>query len=131
MKKELFKKMSCFAGISDDTPSPIDDPEYVPAQSDTDNIIREIFAVDPRTGCPMQDIGYYLSTDANPFVKQWLEVNLLKPRASRSGYDPAKVSDDLIAEFSKRSDENAFEYASRLNDIYNEATAELDKQNAE
>ncbi|MCR5470421.1 MAG: hypothetical protein K6F22_05705 [Prevotella sp.] len=111
-----------------DVECPINDPEYVPSQSDLDNILREIFTVDERTGMPMQDIGYFLSKDGNPFVKDWLENNLLRPRAARGGVDPSLIGDDLIVECSRRKDESAFDYASRLNDIYNEATAELEKQ---
>lgn len=126
MKKELYSKFSMFQNIVDEE-CPINDPEYVPSQSDLDNILREIFTIDERTGCPMQDIGYFLSKDGNPFVRDWLQANLLAPRAARGGVDPSLVGDDLIVECSRRKDESVFEYASRLNGIYNEATAELEK----
>ena len=61
------------------------DPEFVPTESELNNILKEIFSVDPVIGLPVGDLAYYLSPNGNPQVKEWLETNLLKPRAASVG----------------------------------------------
>lgn len=61
------------------------DPEFVPTESELNNILKEIFSVDPVSGLPVGDLAYYLSPNGNPQVKEWLETNLLKPRAASVG----------------------------------------------
>lgn len=130
MKKDLYKKMSMFQGISSNVSLEVEEvkkvPEYIMPDSELDRVIREIFSVDERTGLPMGDLSYYLSPDGNPTVKQWLENNLLKPRASR-GENPADLTDDMIAEFARGADESVDDYQARLMGYYDSALAEMNK----
>lgn len=102
-------------------------PEYVPAQSDIDRVLQDIFSVDERTGFPKGDIAYYLSPDGNPAVKDWLMNNLLKPRSVAIGSSVEGVTDDLIAEMSRESGESVDSYAARLQGYYQDAQAEYQK----
>ena len=126
MDKALYKFMSIYQGLQTNLAEPIPYPEYVPNDSELDNILREIFSVDEVTGLPKGDLAYYLSPDGNPTVKQWLENNLLRPRASR-GENPADLTDDLIVEFSRGADESVSDYSTRLLGIYDSAKAEYEK----
>lgn len=105
------------------------DPEFVPNSSQIDEILKDIFSVDPESGLPRGDLAYYLSPDGNPTVKAWLENNLLKPRAARVGSSIEGVTDDMLEEYSRGKDESVVDYAARLRSIYDTATAEIDKLN--
>lgn len=126
MKKDLFTKMSCFSGIKSNDVFVVEEPEYIMPDTELDRVIREIFTIDERTGLPMGDIAYYLSPDGNPVVKQWLENNILKPRASR-GENPADLTDDLIVEMSRGTDESLDSWQNRIMNIYDSAVSELQK----
>lgn len=89
--------------------------------------MKEIFSVDEVSGLPKGDMAYYLSPDGNPQVKAWLENNLLKPRAIKQGSSIEGVTDDMLEEFSKRSDESSFDYQVRLRSIYDDAVATIQK----
>lgn len=124
MDKSLFSKMSMYRHLqTNKSNDDYDIPEYFQSDSDIDRIIREIFSVDDRTGLPKGDLAYYLSPDGNPTVKQWLENNLLKPRASR-GENLADLSDDMIAEYARGSNESVSDYQQRLMGYYDSALAE-------
>lgn len=103
------------------------DPEYVPSTSQIDEILKDIFSVDPESGLPRGDLAYYLSPDGNPTIKAWLENNLLKPRAARVGSSIEGVTDDMLIEYSRGKDESVADYAERLRSIYDSATAEINK----
>lgn len=90
-------------------------------ESQLQEIFNEIFAVDPVSGLPKGDLQYYLSKDGNPMVKQWLENNLLAPRAKQSGSSVEGVSDDLINEMSRIDGETTEDYRTRLQSIFDEA----------
>lgn len=129
MNKELWKGISLFSGIVNPHIEPDDDKKYEPEefQSDLKQVLDEIFSVDEKSGLPKGDIQYYLSVDGNPQIKQWLELNLLQPRAVRSGSSLEGVTDDLIAEMTRSSDESFEEYVSRLDGIRNEAVENSNK----
>lgn len=127
MKRNLAKYFSHFQGINLATRDVLEYIEPELTDSALDQILKEIFSVDPVSGTPMGDIAYFLSKDGNPQVKAWLESNLLSPRAVNGMQDPAKVSDDLIVEMSRKSDESTEGYASRLMSIYDEAKSNIDK----
>lgn len=127
MDKSLYFRMSMFRHLqSNECFENYDIPEYVASDSDVDRIIREIFSVDERTGLPQGDLAYYLSPDGNPLVKQWLENNLLMPR-SVNGENLSDLSDDMIAEFSRGSNESVSDYQLRLMGYYDSAVAEQKK----
>ena len=99
------------------------DPVPTPDTSELKQVLDEIFSVDPVTGFPKGDIQYYLSSDGNPMVKQWLETHLLKPRQC-SGQSLQGLTDDMIAEFSRGAGESIEDYQSRLTSLYDSAKAE-------
>lgn len=129
MRRDLYKYFPQYLDlISEPVPQPFPEPEPDPEIVDPlKEVLDEIFAVDPVTGNPKGDIQYFLSKDGNPQVKAWLESHLLQPRVVSSGSDPAKVSDDLIAEFSRQSGESVEDYAARLEKIRDDATTEYNK----
>lgn len=102
--------------------------EYIEPLDDSQlkRVLDEIFAVDQDSGLPKGDIQYWLSSEGNPQIKQWLENNLLKPRAKSSGSSIEGVTDDLIVEFSRKSGESFDSYTSRLASLYESAKAEYE-----
>lgn len=122
-----IKNMSMYLGCDPIYISPVVDPEYVPVEDDMQRILREIYTVDEVTGVPQGDLAYYLSPDGNPQVKQWLVSNLLQPRAVAQGSSLEGVTDDMLAEFAKGRDESPYQYRERLNSIYQQATADIEK----
>lgn len=124
MKRDI-SNMSMFQGLTPLDHNDVVDPEFVPTDSEMDNILKEIFSVDERSGLPNGDLAYYLSPDGNPQIKAWLENNLLKPRAERVGSSVEGVTDDMLAEFAKQKDESSYDYAIRLRGIYDTASKEI------
>lgn len=88
-------------------------------------MLKEIFQVDPVSGLPRGDIQYYLSSDGNPQIKQWLENNLLKPRMISTGSSLEGVTDDMIAEFSRKRGESVDSYRLRLMSFYDDAKKQM------
>lgn len=126
MNKELAYKLSAFAGCHDlFNPIKPKDPAPQNDESELKSILDEIFSVDAVSGFPRGDIQYYLSSDGNPLVKQWLETHLLKPRAAVSS-NPDGVTDDLINEMSRGADESISDYQKRLMSIYDRAKVDID-----
>lgn len=129
MKKELACKFAFLAAVAKNLQS-VDfvDEQVVPSpESQFDIILNEIFSVDPVSGLPKGDVAYYLSDNGNPQVRDWIKNNLLQPRSVLTGADPQRVSDDLIAEFSRGADESNEAYAMRLSSIRSEAEENLRK----
>lgn len=129
MKKEDGYKLSIYSNLNPDTDlqQPVD-PAFEFSDSELKSVLDEIFSVDPVSGFPRGDIQYYMSSDGNPVVKQWLENNLLKPRMSE-GKSLADVTDDMRAEFARQRGESVEDYQLRLKSIYDEAKAESEKVN--
>ena len=113
-------------GLADIKPNPVEVPDYIAPDDELDRVFNEIFSVDPVTGAPRGDVAYYLSSDGNPQIKDWLMNNLLKPTSARRGNPD--VSDDMIEEFSKHSDESSLGYISRIRGILDDCKAYFDKQ---
>lgn len=122
-----ISNMSMFAGCEPVSHNGVVDPDYIPTDSDMDRILKEIYSVDENSGLPIGDLSYYLSPNGNPQVKAWLENNLLKPRAAALGTSVEGVTDDMIAEYSKGSNESAEDYTARLKKIYDDTTSEIQK----
>ena len=104
------------------------DPVPQPDNSELKQVLDEIFSVDPVTGFPKGDIQYYLSSDGNPMVKQWLETHLLKPRQT-SGQSLQGLTDDMIVEFSRVKGESIEDYQARLTSLYDSAKADYERLN--
>lgn len=129
MKKELASKFAFLVPVSKNlVPDRYVEDEVVPfPESQLDIILNEIFSVDPVSGMPKGDIAYYLGENGNAQVREWIKNNLLQPRVVISGADPSRVSDDLIAEFSRGADESIEVYTMRLSSIRSEAEENLRK----
>ena len=131
MDKSLAKYFACYKGLdlSDEGRNipvyPV--PEVI--DSPLQSILDEIFAVDPLTGLPKGDIQYYMSSEGNPQVKQWIENNLLQPRVISGSSTTEGVTDDMIAEMSRMKGESVSDYQNRLISIYDSAKAEVVKLN--
>ena len=127
MLRDSGRRLAIFAGIDFDYVSPRPaDPAPDIMQTQLKEVLDEIFSVDPISGFPKGDIQYYLSSEGNPQVKQWLENNLLKPRMS-GGSSLEDITDDMRVEFSRSANESISDYQARLMKIYDDAKAEYEK----
>lgn len=130
MKRDI-SNMSMYTGCDPIYISPVVDPDYVPVDDDMQRILREIYSVDEFTGVPKGDLAYYLSPDGNPQIKDWLVSNLLQPRVAQSGTSLEDVTDDMLAEFARGSDESVDQYRERLSSIYQQATDDIERIKSE
>lgn len=103
------------------TPAPANEPDV----RATDNQLMDyIFGLDPVTQLPCGDLAIYLGEKANPEVKQFIELNLLKERVDEKGNIDlpqdvvngfrSVIKDDDVAAFSRNHGETKEEYADRL-----------------
>lgn len=103
------------------TPAPANEPDV----HATDNQLMDyIFGLDPVTQLPCGDLAIYLGEKANPEVKQFIELNLLKERVDSKGNIDlpqdvvnsfrSVIKDDDVAAFSRNHGETKEEYADRL-----------------
>lgn len=127
MKISDYKRLSFFENIDANYEKAKVNEPYVENSSVLQNMLDEIFCVDPISGLPKGDIQYYLSMDANPDVRLWLENNLLAPRAKQSGSSIEGVTDDLIEEMTRKAGESYFDYSRRLVSVRDSAMAEIEK----
>ena len=127
MRIEDYRRLSFFKNIDVDSVSPVEDVPYKRFNGSLESILNEIFSVDPVSGLPKGDIAYYLSSDGNPDIKNWLQSNLLAPRVSSGQSTPEGVTDDLIAEMSRINGESIDSWQNRLTSLRDSATAEIEK----
>lgn len=127
MDKSTALDFAEYKGLCPDVPYPWPEVPEVIIDSALKEVLDEIFSVDPVTGNPRGDIQYFMSKDGNPQVKAWLESNLLQPRRDNPSYDGIDVTDDLLAEFSRKSGENAESYAARIAGLRDEAMENFKK----
>lgn len=131
MKKDNWKSLAIYSQLTDDIQSfGVPDPEPSWIESNLKLMLDEIFSVDPVSGFPKGDIQYYLSSEGNPQIKQWLENNLLRPRMSGS-QTLEGVTDDIKAEFARKQGESVDDYRSRLMSLYDSAKAEYERLQSE
>lgn len=124
MRRELAQYFATFNHLTLDK-LPVEQMcDDVTQESEFEPLLREIFSVDPETGICRGDIQYFMSKTANPQVKAFIEQVLFAPRSVREGYDPAKISDDLIVEFSRGSNESIEDYGKRMIDVRDSALSE-------
>ena len=105
----------------DNDPCFIPDEPFVDDNSEIANVLKEIFAVDERTGLPQGEISYYLSPDGNPQIKEWLMNNLMRVRNVSVGSSVVGVDDNMLEEFSRRPGESLTDYRGRLYELGLEA----------
>lgn len=129
MNRKLAQGFGQYAEIVADGHDAPHLPEFddIIPESELKPILDEIFSVDPITGNPRGDIAYFLSKDANPQVKAFIESALFSQRVDESLRDPEKYSDDLILEYSRNDNESVKDYASRLASYRDEAVKAYEK----
>lgn len=110
----------------DNIPVVIPDEPCVKTDSDLNRLLESIFTVDEKTGLPKTDIQYYLSSNSNPTVRDWLINNLMKPRADKLRTSTEGVTDDMLYEFTRRPDEEFDDYRKRIYNLGAEAKAFAD-----
>lgn len=103
------------------TPAPANEPDV---QATDSQLMDYIFGLDPVTQLPCGDLAIYLGEKANPEVKQFIELNLLKERVDSKGNIDlpqdvvnsfrSVIKDDDVAAFSRNHGETKEEYADRL-----------------
>lgn len=128
MRKDLYKNLAIYQFCQSNEAGKPDkeESEVTEDTSELGRILKEIFSVDEKSGLPKGDIAYWLSNDGNPQVKDFIVNNLLKP-TSVGGSQDRNITDDIIEEYSRRSDESVVDYAARLRGYYDEATQILNK----
>ena len=120
MKRDSFRNHSMIMALDND-PCFIPDEPFVDDNSEIANVLKEIFAVDERTGLPQGEISYYLSPDGNPQIKEWLMNNLMRARNISVGSSIEGVDDNMLEEFSRRPGESLTGYRGRLYELGMEA----------
>lgn len=130
MDKRLFKLYS-MVQATDCDPCYVEPEPEVRNESDLNRVLDSIFTVDEKTGFPRSDIQYYLSSNANPTVKQWLIDNLMKPRADKLRTSVEGVTDDMLFEFTRKPDEDFDDYRKRVYQLGAEAKAFADAHREE
>lgn len=82
-------------------------------------LFETIFAVDPLTHLPSGDIALHLSTQVDPSVKRFIELNLHSPVSidSDSSGNFKDLSDDDIAMFTRNNIESSADYARRVHSL--------------
>lgn len=128
MKRDSFRNHSMIMALDND-PCIIPDEPFVDDNSEIANVLKEIFAVDDRTGLPQGEIAYYLSPDGNPQIKEWLLNNLMRTRSFSVGGTDYDVTDDMLEEFSRQPNESLGDYRKRIYDIGLEAKKFIESQN--
>ena len=84
--------------------------------SATDNILRVIYAPDPRTNLPTGDLNYWVSDSVSSEIKEFIKANLFMDVSSAKNIHAANgLSDEDILALSRQPNESVEEYASRLN----------------
>lgn len=132
MNKKLAKFFAVFSSIDCSVvPEHQLEDDMIQQESDLDSVLKEIFAVDTRTGLPKGDIQYFLSKDGNPQVKAFIESALFAPRNPQGMFSPEQITDDLIVECSRMPDESIDDYAARLDKFRSDAMAEYEKAKSE
>lgn len=125
MDRELFKFHSMIQAPDTDPRFVEPDPE-VRSESDLQRLLDSIFTVDEKTGLPRSDVQYYLSSNGNPTVKEWLINNLMKPRADKLRSSVEGVTDDMLFEFTRKPGEEFDDYRQRIYNLGAEAKAFAD-----
>lgn len=115
----------------DNNPVSLPDEQYVKSDSDLRRLLDSIFTVDEKTGLPKTDIQYYLSTNSNPTVREWLINNLMKPRADKLRSSVEGVTDDMLFEFTRKPGEEFEDYRDRIYKLGVEAKAFADAHREE
>ena len=66
-------------------------------------LLDYIYALDPVTSLPCGDLAIYLGDKANPEIRNFIEMNLLKPLAPDTG---SSMPDEVVNKFRSLSDDD-------------------------
>lgn len=86
-------------------------------------LVDVIYAVNPKLGYPQGDLAIWLSDNANPEIKDFIQRNLQMNPGESSSVEMSTdlqnllknaITDDDIAAFSRRRDETSEEYSDRI-----------------
>lgn len=88
-------------------------PESV--KSESDHVFDMIFAPDPVSGLPRNDIGVFLNDKTSPTVRDFIQSQLHQDLSGKRVAVPDGISDDDIASLTRDSKETIEEYSSRVN----------------
>ena len=107
--------------------------------SDND-LLHYIFGTNPLNGSPNGDLSVYLGENANPEVKRYIEMNLLKENGDNEGLSLSTeqtnamrkvINDDDIAFFSRNHGETKEEYAYRIRNYLDDEKVKREKFKAD
>ena len=105
----------------------VDEPKKANVRNKYDEILDQIYSLDPVTGNPRGDLAVFLSADAHPEIRDFIQRNLLMdlgdngesnlvlPDSVRNQFSRF-VTDDDIASLSRNRGESMDEYAQRLSE---------------
>ena len=86
-------------------------------------LVDAIYSVNPKLGYPQGDLAIWLSDNANPEIKDFIQRNLQMNPGESSPVEMSTdlqnqlkraITDDDIAAFSRRRDETSEEYSDRI-----------------
>lgn len=86
-------------------------------------LVDVIYSVNPKLGYPQGDLAIWLSDNANPEIKDFIQRNLQMNPGESSPVEMSTdlqnqlkraITDDDIAAFSRRRDETSEEYSDRI-----------------
>lgn len=118
MKRSLYRNFDCYRNLPadfDNTPKLPVPMEIETVETPRSSLLKAIYAVDPLTRLPTGDIACYVSSETSPQVKQFILDNIMVD-TSRASLPPAPagMSDDELAEYSRRDGESTMDYANRM-----------------
>lgn len=82
-----------------------------------------IYSVNPSLGYPQGDLAIWMSQNANPEIKAFIEQNLVRQVGEQSSLEMSTdlqnhlrsaITDEDIANFYRRKDETSSEYSERI-----------------
>lgn len=103
--------------------TPVEDNES-DVKEQNEVLLDYIYGLDPVTSLPCGDLAIYLGDKANPEIRNFIELNLMKERVDDKGSLSlpndvlnkmrSVITDDDIAAFSRHHGESKEEYADRI-----------------
>ena len=90
---------------------PVENVSKDPSKSN--EVLKQIFALDPATGLPCNDEAVFLSEKTNPLIKQYIQTQLRQQDKPSSNSFDGITADDLEA-LTRNCDETRSEYAARV-----------------
>lgn len=123
MHSELTYKMALAArGLDDyenishaaEVRSPADEHTRFLDHGEGDEMLDLIFAYNPRTGKPTNDISLLVNNNTAPEIRRYIDEQLRKDMRVSA---PLEVDADMAAELARRSGESAKDYIERMSNV--------------